>query len=314
MNALDSLTIHQFRGLHEVSLTGLGRINLLVGANNSGKTSVLETIATYCHPLDALEWLQTAGRREIGSSSLPRLDALKWLFPQTGTSEPGSYQGETRVAGTGRHGFHESHATFEENEGTSEDKETELADTETRPTEVELAEDPNPAVVDPAQLVHLFKLWRARKKAAGFRGTRRGAQLSLALTPEKNGSKKLDRSFQLWEDEPVIRRRRGLNPLLPAATITPFAHRVEELQIQQLSDATMEGFKDTVLDVLRRIDPQVQDLEILAPQGTRSPTGDVFGGPSSPTETSQGRGTHADFYSCRAFLSPGYGWAKTMVQ
>ena len=47
MLPLETLTIHQFRGLRDVELRGLGRFNVLVGLNNSGKTSVLEAIATY---------------------------------------------------------------------------------------------------------------------------------------------------------------------------------------------------------------------------------------------------------------------------
>ena len=65
-----------------MTLQDLGQINLLVGGNNSGKTSVLEAISTYCRPLDPLEWLNTSWRREIKYSRKPQLDALKWLFPQ----------------------------------------------------------------------------------------------------------------------------------------------------------------------------------------------------------------------------------------
>src|SRR5262245_27193944 len=39
------LTLKNFRAFRELHLTGLGRVNLLVGANNSGKTSVLEAVA-----------------------------------------------------------------------------------------------------------------------------------------------------------------------------------------------------------------------------------------------------------------------------
>ncbi|QDZ40090.1 AAA family ATPase [Euhalothece natronophila Z-M001] len=49
---LEHLMIQQFRGLKNLEMSNLGTINLLVGANNSGKTSVLEAIATYCRPLD----------------------------------------------------------------------------------------------------------------------------------------------------------------------------------------------------------------------------------------------------------------------
>ena len=41
---ITSLRVENFRGFESLSVDGLGRINLLVGANNSGKTSILEAI------------------------------------------------------------------------------------------------------------------------------------------------------------------------------------------------------------------------------------------------------------------------------
>lgn len=41
---IDNLSIENFRGFERFHLSGLGRVNLLVGTNNSGKTSVLEAI------------------------------------------------------------------------------------------------------------------------------------------------------------------------------------------------------------------------------------------------------------------------------
>jgi AAA15 family ATPase/GTPase len=41
---LKSLKIENFRGFELLELNQLGRINLLVGENNSGKTSVLEAV------------------------------------------------------------------------------------------------------------------------------------------------------------------------------------------------------------------------------------------------------------------------------
>lgn len=45
MMNLENVTIHQFRGLRDLELKDLGRINLLVGINNSGKTSVIEALS-----------------------------------------------------------------------------------------------------------------------------------------------------------------------------------------------------------------------------------------------------------------------------
>lgn len=49
---LTSLRISRYRGLSAVSLDGLTRINLLVGPNNAGKTSVLEAIYLLCRRSD----------------------------------------------------------------------------------------------------------------------------------------------------------------------------------------------------------------------------------------------------------------------
>src|SRR5262249_47787330 len=41
---LRELSVQRFRGLRDFTMSSLGRVNLLVGANNCGKTSVLEAL------------------------------------------------------------------------------------------------------------------------------------------------------------------------------------------------------------------------------------------------------------------------------
>ena len=53
-----SIRITGYRGLESFRMEGLGRVNLLVGANNSGKTSILECI----------ELLRSAGNPHVLSS------------------------------------------------------------------------------------------------------------------------------------------------------------------------------------------------------------------------------------------------------
>ena len=41
---IPSLSIHRFRSLSDLSIPEFGRVNLITGRNNSGKSSVLEAI------------------------------------------------------------------------------------------------------------------------------------------------------------------------------------------------------------------------------------------------------------------------------
>lgn len=81
----EHLTITAFRGLRQLTLEKLGRVNLLVGLNDSGKTSVLEAIALMSRPLDPTWWLRLSRQREPSSMwpsrRLSHLERIRWLFP-----------------------------------------------------------------------------------------------------------------------------------------------------------------------------------------------------------------------------------------
>ncbi len=85
-NIFDSLKVDGYRGLKELHLSELGQINLIVGLNNSGKTSLIEAISILCNPLDPFQWLEVADRRSyMGISgkrlmARPNLEGLKWVF------------------------------------------------------------------------------------------------------------------------------------------------------------------------------------------------------------------------------------------
>ncbi len=77
----ESLDILRFRGLRGLRLAGFGRLNILVGGNNCGKTSVLEAFELCCDPLSPMRWISVADRRDIGSNSVDRIDNVFWMFP-----------------------------------------------------------------------------------------------------------------------------------------------------------------------------------------------------------------------------------------
>ena len=81
---IDSLTIQDFRGIHALSIPTLNRINLIVGDNNCGKTSVLEAILLLRNPRDLSNLYRVAKLRDaaVFSSGITLFENFTYMFPQ----------------------------------------------------------------------------------------------------------------------------------------------------------------------------------------------------------------------------------------
>lgn len=246
MLPIESLTIHRFRGLRDLDLPKVGRFNVLVGRNNAGKSSVLEAVATYAHPLRPSEWVEVVRRREWAFSRAGLLEGLRWLFPQPSDtsrdpSEP--FRGETKVCGTGRYSVRESVAAYSELEGFFDE---------------DAGREMQGAILGPL--------------AGSEAGTRRGARLELDATieiqeamPDLFGQRpRRVESFEieLWETSrgPIAQNAAGAS--LPVVTITPFSHRAQNV-VEAFSEALYEDLRPMVLQLVRLFDPEIQDFEVL---------------------------------------------------
>lgn len=69
---LRSLHVENFRALREFRMTGLGRVNLLVGTNNCGKTSVLEAVHVLLSPGTSAIWRSLSRRGEYKEGASAR--------------------------------------------------------------------------------------------------------------------------------------------------------------------------------------------------------------------------------------------------
>ena len=81
---INSLTIQDFRGIHALSIPALNRINLVVGDNNCGKTSVLEAILLLRNPSDLSNLYKVAKLRDaaVFSSGITLYENFTYMFPQ----------------------------------------------------------------------------------------------------------------------------------------------------------------------------------------------------------------------------------------
>jgi predicted ATPase len=93
---LQKLSLISYRGMSNLSMEELSPISLVVGANNSGKSSILEATGLLLRPADPTQWANAVRHRDVDSSLV---DGLWSLFPRSEALHPedGPQQSETIV-------------------------------------------------------------------------------------------------------------------------------------------------------------------------------------------------------------------------
>ncbi|CAD5919958.1 AAA family ATPase [Planktothrix agardhii 1806] len=263
MRHLESITIHQFRGLRDVKLDNLGQVNLLVGINHSGKTSVLEALSIYCHPLDIRVWLSTARQREQ-ENRIPRtsmLDSLRWLFTHHSITnqEQEQYIKETiLISSQGEFPIQTMKASYQEME------------------EIWLSERNNKRNLAASQDEEIIDSDESMLEVDELPGIRKGIELNVEIELNTNQASlfpeldKMAETFQLWENDTRYKLHGKRNPSLLTAIVTPSSHRSDIGQFRLLSEARFDNFKSDVLELLQQIDQNISDIEILLPPGSKS--------------------------------------------
>ncbi|MCX6359332.1 MAG: AAA family ATPase [Armatimonadetes bacterium] len=241
---LQRFTIEHLRSLTNITLEDLGQFNVLVGPNNSGKTSFLEALEVFCDPTNPLTWVSVARSRETRGVTPARpgafstLDDLKWMFPQHDRNRAEErYDGVVSLRCTGTSPVSAVSARLREIMGTPAPDEFNAYATSRRP----IRED------DPV---------------------RRGMELEVSGTFVRPGNLPLDTPlvYRFWEDMPFVLRG-GTSGLIPVRVVGPLAHRAERAHVRELTAARFMAQKDEVVAAARSIEADVVDLEVWSPRG-----------------------------------------------
>jgi len=260
---LENITIHQFRGLKELELKNLGQINLLVGINNSGKTSVLEALSIFCNPLDLIGWIVTATQREnsFANARTSIFDLLGWLF-----NKEKSRTGNILMSGDGTFAIKKMRVVYDEIESIFLPKKSKIQITKINQFVYQ----------DIAQDKDLIS------EAGNIPEITKGLNLTIELNDLQSDfldkeSHVFVRQYQLWENESFVSQGDIDNQYsLLTSTVTLTSHRSSAGQIRLLSDARFSNFKSDVLNLLNQMDENISDIEILVPPDSDAIRADIY--------------------------------------
>ncbi|WP_075094279.1 AAA family ATPase [Planctomyces sp. SH-PL14] len=260
--SLEDISINGFRGLRHLKLEGLGRLNLLVGANNSGKTSVIEALSILCRPFDPYEWTAMVRRRDFGGLDETRIQSLRWCFHQSGElSDPDLlFEGQARLSRLGRGGSILLRVDYEDLVGEPAPRELERL-TRRRDRTGDL-----PAAGDwrGARITHFVKVEPGSK---------------ALLPPASDAETAIEPvSIQLWEEDPIFGRRSYVRrrEQIPTETLTPYSYQLNRGQVRSQSQQMFTRRKrktsaepDYLLEIIHEFDPEVTEIGVASFRGDR---------------------------------------------
>lgn len=246
MHHLAELHIQQFRGLSQLSLTQLGSINVIIGGNTSGKSSILEAIALFCRPLDPAQWMGAVYARGMTISTVSLLEYVKWLFPQTHATQPGTLSPHPiSLSGKGTFPVRSVTATLSEHQSRKPSFSALLADEEDDDDESPISN---------------------RRMAAG------GVALTVHAAAERlhpgYTTETFSDTFHLHLDERLMFRRNPACPALETYTITPHTHMLDHSQMH-LTESFVQDLATQTLPLLLSFDQAIEGLHLWSQSGVR---------------------------------------------
>jgi hypothetical protein len=249
--SLTRVGIDGFRGLRALALEDLGLINILVGGNNSGKTSVLEALSIICQPLNPDEWLAMVRRRDFGGLDETRLQSLRWCFTRDRIPSDADdlVTAHCEFESDGDFPLRKLHCQYSEFFGVpgTEDLRR-LRPFSRRPEELESEPMRGAELVQEPQ-------WLDAPLPFKFRGR----PISEGGTP----------TLKVWEYDPGRFTRPPRGARIECQTLTPYSYQINRNQVRSQSKTIFEQDSPGVLDLLRDFDADIDGIDLASFVGDR---------------------------------------------
>ncbi|WP_330203367.1 ATP-binding protein [Cyanobacterium sp. Dongsha4] len=247
---LEDLTISGFRGFREINLSDMGNINIIVGNNNSGKTSILEAIALFCNPLDPVRWFEISKRSFYSARALryrPDLESIQWIFQkqETSSNQEESYQ-KLIIKANGNTSIKELNAKIEKISGI---KVSEVQDNEIENDSEDAEIEENIADID---------------GDIESQGLELNIQTKYLEEDNLIKNQEIKEKFQFWENERFISKKRK-QEFINTNIVSPAYSNSVSIVLSRLILEDQKN-KDEVLNLIRLFDEQIIDIMILTPK------------------------------------------------
>lgn len=229
MAHIKTFSIEQYRGIKNAVFDQLSDVNIFVGENNIGKTSILEAIKLASNPLSKIEYIQVARMREkyLGypnnRTSLPQL--LLWMYPvQNMTKEHGDI--------SLKYEYNEHSYSLQ---SSVKEEEYEVMNQHTLQFELdEMASNDSGQIVREVTISSMLKDNEEREQSATFNSEQMRQVIS-------------ERSAALFK----------------TIFISAIDHRVSALSPNDVNELIKSGERKKLIDALQLFDPKIIGVELL---------------------------------------------------
>lgn len=235
---LEKFVVGGFRGIKNQTFEHLGRINLLIGKNNSGKTSALEALAVYARPGDLGQWIGTAVSRNVRSRLImpgdnSTIDAVRWMFPRNpSAADEADAHTSLDLAAEGGIRHKRVHADCSPMRGIPPERD------------------------EYGQRLH--------RRMAEEEQEDQGVLLQVALS-DGEGSVLNEFVYSLWSSVGYRRPPRNEISSYDVIMLSPYSHRSEPVQLGRLTQAVLDDTAADIDELLHDLDKNILGVEIIIP-------------------------------------------------
>ncbi|MDM8550907.1 AAA family ATPase [Desulfobacterales bacterium HSG2] len=225
---LDDITIIGFRGLDGLHLQGTSKYNLIVGPNNSGKSSLLESLFLHCSPLSFKVSLALISFRsgDIKGSQHSIFEQLGWFF----TKKPDA---------------------------------SDTPDIRTESVWKDIRRKTNLSIRYEADGEILEKLFPVKITQPVRQSQSEGIRIgTIYFSFCSDKQEEITQQYGFFTDHfeiPPPKIKTDINALLLGSHI----HRDNDVGIKEYDSSVKRGYDKKCLELMQKIDPDIEDISIL---------------------------------------------------